>query len=152
LEVYSQSPLAKHSKIAIKLADFFAWLHDMNGDHAKDQKKLAKLLKEIKDYFMHETLGEEKLLEMSMSEVNDLLIKADNQKIAEAGGLDGWHALSDAEQLEANAKAMSAIVLQLEHKAYSQLPEDEKCKVDFFIWVGCAMHKDLNCVKGGNAE
>ena len=152
LEVYSQSPLAKRSKVAIKLADFFAPLHGMNGDHAKDQKKLAKLLKEIKEYFIHETLGEEKLLEMNISDVNNFLIKADNQKIAEAGGLDKWNALSDAEKLEANAKAMSAIVLRLGHEAYSHLPEDEKCRVDFFIWVGCAMHKDLNCVKGGNAE
>jgi hypothetical protein len=60
----------------------------MNGDHAKDQKKLAKLLKKIKEYFIHETLGEEKLLEINISDVNNLLIKASNQKIAEADGLD----------------------------------------------------------------
>ena len=101
---------------------------------------------------MHEALGEEKLLGMNVSDVNNLLIKADNQKIAEAGELNKWNSLSDAEKLEANAKAMSAIVLQLGHEAYSHLPEDEKCKVDFFIWAGCAMHKDLNYVEGGNAE
>ena len=24
--------------------------------------------------------------------------------------------------------------------------------MDFFIWTGCAIHKDLNCVKWGNKE
>jgi hypothetical protein len=32
------------------------------------------------------------------------------------------------------------------------LSEDERKKAETFIWVGCAMHKDLNCVKGGNAK
>jgi hypothetical protein len=46
---------------------------------------------------------------------------------------------------------VSHLVLELGHEAYSQLSDNEKHKVDMFIWAGCAMHKDLNCVKGGNA-
>jgi hypothetical protein len=34
---------------------------------------------------------------------------------------------------------------------YGNLPATEKCLLDFYLWAGCGMHKDLNCVKGGNA-
>lgn len=152
LDVYNQSPLAKRSQNALKLADFFACLQGMNSDHAKDQKKLAALLKEIKQTFMHESLGEERLVEMSLPEMQNLLTTANSEKIANAGGPLKWNALSDAEKLKADAEMMSAVVLKLGQEAYSKLPENEKRQADFFIWVGCAMHKDLNCVKGGNAE
>jgi hypothetical protein len=152
LDIYSQSPLARRSQVTLKLADFFSRLQGMNGDHAKDQKKLASLLKEMKAYFMHQELGEERLLDMEISDINELLTRANNQKIAEAGGPEKWDALSKADQLEADATMMSAVVLKLGSEAYSHLPEDEKHKAEFFVWVGCAMHKDLNCVKAGNTE
>ena len=47
---------------------------------------------------------------------------------------------------------MSAVVIKLGCEVYSQLEPEERHQVDFFIWVGCAMHKDLNCIKGGNVE
>ena len=47
---------------------------------------------------------------------------------------------------------MSTVVLKLGCEVYSQLEPEERHQVDFFIWMGCAMHKDLNCVKGENAE
>jgi hypothetical protein len=152
LDTYNQSPLAKRSQDALRLADFFARLQGMNSDHAKDQKKLAALLKEIKQTLTHESLGEGRLLEMSILEMQHLLTKATNEKITNAGGPLKWDALSDAEKLKADIDMMSAVVLKLGQEAYSTLPEDEKHRADFFIWVGCAMHKDLNCVKGGNSE
>src|SRR4051812_35933919 len=124
----------------------------MNGDHAKDQKKLAELLKEMKQSLFQESLGEEKLLEMTILEIQHLLTEANNQKIAKFGGLLKWNSLSDVEKLKADAEMMSSVVLKLGQEAYSQLSDDEKNKVDLFIWVGCAMHKDLNCVKGGNVK
>jgi len=33
---------------------------------------------------------------------------------------------------------------------YGTLSEEEQRSLDFFIWVGCGCHKDLNTVKGGN--
>lgn len=99
---------------------------------------------------MQESLGENKLLEMSIPEVVALLTKANVQKIEKAGGPLKWSALSSAEKLVADAETMSAVVLKLGHEAYAHLSDEEKHKADSFIWVGCAMHKDLNCVKGGN--
>jgi hypothetical protein len=152
LAVYNQSPLAKRSQAALTLADFFVHLHGMNSDHAKDQKKLAKLLQEIKQSLLHEKLGEERLLDMDLSELKGLLEQANNQKLKDVGGQSNWDALSDTERLQKDSNMMSAVVLKLGQEVYSQLPDEEKHKVDFFIWVGCSMHKDLNCVKGGNTK
>jgi len=152
LDLYNQSPLAKRSQSTLRLADFFARLQGMNSDHAKDQKKLAALLQEIKQALMHQSLGEERLLEMSIPQIVALLSEANDQKIRKAGGSVKWAALSDEEKLKADAETLSAVLLKLGHEAYSHLPDEEKRKADFFIWVGCAMHKDLNCIKGGNQE
>jgi hypothetical protein len=70
----------------MQLADFFAQLQGMNSDHAKYQKKLAMLLKEIKQKLLHESLGEERLIEMSIPEMTNILTHAHNKMIVEAGG------------------------------------------------------------------
>ena len=31
------------------------------------------------------------------------------------------------------------------------MSEGEKREVEFFVWVGCYMHKEMNSLKGGNA-
>jgi hypothetical protein len=111
LDVYSQSPLAKHSQGTPRLADFFACLQGMNGGHAKDQKKLAELLK-INQALMQKSLGEDRLLELSIPEIVAFLTKANNQKIEKVGGPLKWSALSSAEKLVADAETMSAVVLK----------------------------------------
>jgi hypothetical protein len=152
LDVYNRSPLAKRCHLSMQLADFFARLRGMNSDHAKDQKKLGNLLKEIKDKFFVESLGEERLLEMNMLEIRNLLIKTHAQMVTAAGGQNKWNTLPESERLKAEKSSMSNVILQLGREAYSHLTEDERKKAETFIWVGCAMHKDLNCVKGGNAN
>jgi hypothetical protein len=152
LVVYNNSPLAKRSRNALRLFDFFGSLQGMNSDHAKDQKKLAVLLKDIKHALTQESLGEDKLVEMSFQEMTVLLTKANDKKLESFGGRLKWNLLSNTEKFRADLEMMSAIVLKLGQEAYSQLQLDERRRVDSFIWVRCAMHKDLNCVKGGNAE
>ena len=150
LDIYNESPLGKCSQSALRLADFFAHLQGMNSDHAKDQKKLAELLKEIKQALLHESLGGEKLIQMSFPEIQAILSEANAQKIAKSGSVHKWNAMTDAEKLREDSQMVSAVLLKLGHEAYAHLPDDEKQRADQFIWVGCAMHKDLNCVKGGN--
>ena len=133
LAIYNKSPLAKRSNNALRLADFFAHLQGMNSDHAKDQKKLAVLLKEIKHTLMQKSLGEETLVEMSIPEILMLLTKANDEKIGGMGGLDKWNLLSQAEKSRADAKMMSAVVLKLGCEVYSQLKLEERHQVDFFI-------------------
>jgi hypothetical protein len=61
--------MSKHTALPLKLTHFFAKLQGMNGDHAKDQKKLAELLKEIKQFFLHQSLGEENLFDMDVDQM-----------------------------------------------------------------------------------
>jgi len=133
LDIYNQSPLARRFKRTMQLADFFGHLHGMYGDHAKDQIKLAELVNEMKSTFMNVTLGEEKLLGMSIPEMREFLSKANDQKISDAGGLSKWNAMSDAEKVQADVKMISSVVLKLGCDAYSCLPADEKHKLDLFV-------------------
>ena len=84
--------------------------------------------------------------------MTELLTKANNKKLESIGGHLKWNLLSEAEKSKADREMMSAVVLKLGQEAYSKMPPNERHQVDFFIWVGCAMHKDLNCIKGGNSE
>ena len=105
----------------------------------------------MKQEFTEKSLGEERLLEMSIPEILELLSKVNSQKIAAFGGQLEWSRLSEAEKLKADAETMSALVLKLGHDAYIHLPKEEKDQIDLFVCTGCAMHKDLNCFKGGSA-
>jgi hypothetical protein len=150
VELYNQSPLSHRCGVTLILSDLFAKLKGMSGDHAKDQKKLAGLLEETKHFFLQQSLGKEKLLGMNTSQFVDLLMKVNEKLIAKFGGQQQWNSLSEAQRLSAEAECLSEAVLEIGEEAYSQLEESERHKVDLFIWTGCAMHKDLNCVKGGN--
>ncbi|KAF8223650.1 hypothetical protein L208DRAFT_1516295 [Tricholoma matsutake] len=97
-ERLKSSPLAQRGKLALLLEDFFAKLRGMNSDHAKDQKKVFALLKELKDQFMYETLGAEVLVEMEPGDLFRLLAEVQEKEIAEAGGVAQWNALSKEEQ------------------------------------------------------
>lgn len=139
-DAYNQSPLGKRSKHVLCLADFFACLQGMNSDHANDQKKLAALLQRMKQDMMQESLGEDRLLNLSMPDLLTLFSDAKNQKIEAVGGFIKWNALSDEEKLKADVDIMSTLVLELGREAYSQLSDEEKRTADFFIWVGCGIH------------
>jgi hypothetical protein len=112
-DAYNQSPLGKRSQHVLRLADFFACLRGMNSDHANDQKKLAALLKRMKQDMMQKSLGEDVLLHMNMPDLLVLLSDAKNQKIEAVGGLTKWNALSDEEKLKADVDIMSTLVLKL---------------------------------------
>ena len=149
-ELYNQSPLSHRSGVTLALSDIFAKLKGISSDHAKDQKKLAALLEETKQFFLKQTLGKERLLGMNTSQFLELLMKVNEKLVIKVGGQQKWNTLSETERLAAEAECLSEAVLEIGTEAYSQLDETEKQKVDLFVWTGCAMHKDLNCVKGGN--
>lgn len=151
LELYNQSPLSHRCQVALTVSDFFARLCGMSGDHAKDQKKLAKLLEETKQFFLKQTLGKNRLLGMNSSQFLELLIKVNNKVVRKVGGETKWNNFSEVEKLSAEAECLSEAVLEIGAEVYSQLDEKERERVDLFVWTGCAMHKDLNCVKGGDA-
>jgi len=150
LALYNQSPMSHHCQVTLTVSDFFAKLCGMSGDHAKDQKNLAKLLKETKQFFLMQTLGKNHLLGMNTTQFLELLMKVNETLVKKVGGQRQWEKLSEAQQLSAEAECFSEVMLKIGAEAYSQLDEKEKERVDLFVWTGCAMHKDLNCIKGGD--
>ena len=123
----------------------------MCSDHSKDKKKLAGLLEETRHFFLQQTLGKQQLLGMNASQFLDLLMKINEKLVRKVGGQAKWDALPETQRLTEEAECMSEAILEIGSEAYSQLEREEKQQVDLFVWTGCAMHKDLNCVKGGDA-
>lgn len=46
---------------------------------------------------------------------------------------------------------VSNTLISLGEEKYAELSGEEQKELDFFIWVGCSCHKNLNSVSGGNA-
>jgi len=70
-------------------------LKGLNGDHAGDQKKLAELVKNLKEELALQTLG---LLEMTASQCLSLLMNEHRKKVVLAGGMKAWDEFSDGEK------------------------------------------------------
>ncbi|KAF9642624.1 hypothetical protein BDM02DRAFT_3080845, partial [Thelephora ganbajun] len=65
------------------------------------------------------------------------------------GGYEHWRTLSEVEQTELGQELVHNVNIHLGEEAYQRLSEEEKQRVDLYVWTGCGMHKDLNAVKGG---
>jgi len=55
------------------------------------------------------------------------------------------------EQALQHAIVTKTVLISLGEDKYNELSEEEKRELDFFIWVGCGCHKNLNSVSGGNS-
>ena len=67
----------------------------------------------------------------------------------EIGGLEQYLALSVDEQLQFARRLIREAQICLGEQVYQRLSPEEKEFVDYWVWSGCAMHKDLNAMKGG---
>ena len=79
------------------------------------------------------------------------LIEVNEKKIAKAGGARAWDALSPEEKAAKNVEAHHNLCIQLGNEAFASLSCAEQREIDFLVWAGCCMHKEMNSVKGGNA-
>ena len=77
--------------------------------------------------------------------------QANEKKISDVGGASAWDALSATEQKEINSKTHRNLCIELGEKAFPGLSVEEWREIDFLIWAGCCMHKEMNSVKGGYA-
>ncbi|KAG2126403.1 hypothetical protein BD769DRAFT_1668415 [Suillus cothurnatus] len=100
----------------------------MLTDHAEDQKKLIHLFREWKEVYEREVL-QKGLLQLQEE-------------------LKGGKHRPPKSKIDTHLKL--AISFKIGQEQFSALTLPEKESVDFFIWAGCCMHKDLNAVKGGN--
>ena len=122
------------------------------GDHAADQKKLSRMLEAHRQDCDREVRGEDALLSddpQDEVERNRLLDEKSKEMLEKAGGKEFWVLLSPAERLEQEREVIREVQIALGEQAYQRLSPEEKEDVDFWVYTGCAMHKDLNAAKGG---
>jgi hypothetical protein len=120
-------------------------------DHAPDQKLMIKLLTQWKRLVDRELRGEQLLLaQKTPAELMKLVI----ERTREQTGLEplDWEQLPEDEKMRHVSDAWRSICVPHGEDAYQELSDQEKRKVDLFIWAGCCMHKALNAAKNGYAE
>jgi hypothetical protein len=140
------------SRIQAILLEFAIKIKGMHTDHAEDQEKLACLIQVWKKLCERELRGELVLRSLLPEQLLPLLFAESQWMISEAGGPDAWAMLSEEEQAVKNAAVLTNLCLRIGQEAFDALTEEQKIEVNFFIWAGCCMHKELNSVKGGNAR
>ncbi|KAJ7029252.1 hypothetical protein C8F04DRAFT_905970, partial [Mycena alexandri] len=151
-KTYNESPLAARLGKQFTCRNFLHILKGMNGDHASTEKGTARGVATWKHDDAIDELGENALGAMSVRDLVLYLQQWNNKKIADAGGMEAWEALSPQEQSERDKQLMSELVQALGQEAYNVLPSEDRRRLDLFIWAGCCMHKDQNSFKGGNTE
>ncbi|KAJ7292581.1 hypothetical protein C8J57DRAFT_1042576 [Mycena rebaudengoi] len=152
VDLFNRSPLARRLERKYSFREFLKILKGMHGDHASTEKSSAKGMEGLKREASIEELGEQALKGKEYLELIHYLGAWNAKKIAQAGGVEGWEALSVEEQAARDARLMSEIVAVLGKEAYDALSPTDRREIDLFIWAGCCMHKDQNSFKGGNAE
>jgi len=82
-------------------------------------------------------------------EWEQVLKEKGKELMEEIGGSECYLALPIDEQIQFAKRLVCKAQICLGERAYQRLLPEEKEKVDYWVWSGCAMHKDLNAMKGG---
>ena len=146
---YNKHPDAK---CAVDPVIIWQKLRGYLGDHAADQKKLSGQVEAYCQECDREVRGEEALLSddpQDEAERNQLLDEKAKEMIEKAGGKEHWASLPRVERLKQEKEVIRQVQIELGERAYQQLSPEEKKEVDFYVYTGCCMHKDLNATKGG---
>lgn len=151
LGIYNKSPLAKRSDRFMRLVNVLSLLKGISSDHCSKERKFAKDMQGKKTTATHQLLGEKELLDGSFDDIDAVFEEAWDEMIVNVGGQSKWDALSKNEQALQHAIVTKTVLISLGEDKYNELSEEEKRELDFFIWVGCGCHKNLNSVSGGNS-
>ncbi|KAG1774335.1 hypothetical protein EV702DRAFT_1200582 [Suillus placidus] len=122
---------------ALDVCDFLSKVKGMLTDHVEDQKKLVWLFTKWKQSCEQEVQGERALVTLPPDDVVHLLWEMTESLINE---------------VELLLQCASQPVVQIGQEQFGSLPQSEKDVIDFFVWAGCCMHKELNAAKGGNSR
>ncbi|CDO76930.1 hypothetical protein BN946_scf185006.g12 [Trametes cinnabarina] len=152
VQTFNRSPLACREQKALSIEDCAVKLTGMGGDHAADQIKTHGLLACWKKEMTYRYLARNHL-EGQFSDValERLITDASAAAVAASGGLAIWTMLSSEAQTAAYVDQFNNATMELGRTLYERLPTEERRPLDLFMRLGCAMHKDLNSVKGGNS-
>lgn len=128
--------------------EFWKAVTGFHSDHAADQKKLFELLKKWKQRIDREGRGVE--IERSMDQLQHAhFVLSYSLKAMEDVGTDIWDLLAPEVQARYIRNARVHLIHEMGQEAFDALPEAEKKAVDFFLWAGCCMHKEMNTFKAG---
>ncbi|KAJ3860301.1 hypothetical protein EV359DRAFT_85470 [Lentinula novae-zelandiae] len=147
---YTASPAGQ--KQPLDKREFYLKVMGMLTDHAADQKKLFALFRELKKRTEREIRGERAIKMIAPDEVLCIALEHSAAAVEAASGLSAWDALSDADHAVRSSEITKAVILQIGEDNFNKLTPGQQAEVDFCVWCGCAMHKDLNAHKGGIAK
>ncbi|KAJ7271428.1 hypothetical protein B0H12DRAFT_1200306 [Mycena haematopus] len=143
--LYKQCPLGRRSKFNFEIHDFLRIVKTMHGDHAADAKKTARLFEEWKNESARILLGYEEIQRMEPSKVVEIVVDIAAKNMQEVGGPKAWSKLSDDEKDTLSKSSMDVLAHRIGVEVFSKLPPGVQREMDLFFWVGCSMHKELNC-------
>lgn len=127
--------------------DILCKLTGMNSDHAEDQKSTARKLVARKHIAWMSRLGHEELHRM------DPIVKRDWESAVVDAVVDrldernSWQEMPEAKRNALVAIEFEQRLQDLGGDMFDKLSAPEQDEIDLFVWVGCGMHKDMNCVK-----
>jgi len=121
----------------------------INSDHAEDQKSATRIFVDLRHVAWMIHLGEEEVGHMGTEDRAKWERGIKLAAIDASGSSSTWQLLSDADQDRHFQLERDRQLRELGNSAFTALPPKAQRGITLFVWVGCCMHKDLNCVKGG---
>ncbi|KAF8596357.1 hypothetical protein BDV93DRAFT_455094 [Ceratobasidium sp. AG-I] len=133
----------------LEATDIARKLYGANGDHAKDQLKVAQLEKQWKIESWSDYLGNSVLLDLD--EASAEALSQEIQTCAEtiAGGLALFSQLDPSAQDCLREVEYKKHVRQLGSAEFNKQSPSLQIDMSYLVRGGCCMHKDMNASKGG---
>lgn len=133
----------------LKAADVARKLYGANGDHVKDQLKVAHLEKQWKIDSWIDYLGDQALLNLGTPDAEALSQKIQASAEVTSGGSDIFAGLNASAQDNLRAAEYQKVMHQLGSEEFSKNPPSLQLDMSCLVRGGCCMHKDMNASKGG---
>ncbi|KAJ6552438.1 hypothetical protein DFH09DRAFT_925151 [Mycena vulgaris] len=147
VKTYNASPLGQVAPIDED--EFITFIKALGTDHANDQKKLARLVNEWTTEAEKIMLGKKYLSSNDIQHYLPDIARLNDQKIQDAGGLDAWNALSEAEKVRLDILVCRTLWAHFGETEWKDLTPEARFEAQALVWWGCCMHKEMNSVKGG---
>ena len=145
--IYNSSPSGK--KNPINVGEILRNITGYTGDHAADQKKLAREFCERKREEVLRFHGINAMLSKTSEEVEEVMTTKFLEELNEMGGWEGWERLSQKDQLQFLERLVEDTRRHFGELDLAALLEPERRIKFLFVQSWCAMHKELNTFKAG---
>ena len=145
--IHNDSPSG--SKNPIILDEIVRKVTGYSGDHAADQKKLAKEFCERKREAVVRFHGRGAMSSMPSEEVEEVMTEKFLKTLREMGGWECWEKSPLDDQLRLLGRLIEDTERHFGWLKLARLPDSERRIGLLFVRSWCAMHKDLNTFKAG---